>query len=54
VTQRLGAVGQADRLMVIKDGMIEMYGPRDAVIQKIRAAGVQEVKPAASATSAQR
>jgi PrtD family type I secretion system ABC transporter len=54
VTQRLGAVGQADRLMVVKDGMIELYGPRDAVIQKIRAAGVQDIKPAASATAAQR
>lgn len=48
ITHRPGAVALADRLLILRDGCIEHFGPRDEVIAKLKLlAG-----PAASAHSA--
>jgi ATP-binding cassette, subfamily C, bacterial len=34
-TQRRNILGALDRVMVLKDGMIELYGPRDQVLERL-------------------
>ena len=48
VTHRPGAVALADRLMVMRDGHVQMEGPRDAVLAALRAAAA----PAAASSPA--
>ena len=36
VTHRPGIVGVADRLLVLRDGLVQAEGPRDAVLQALR------------------
>ena len=43
VTHRPGAIAVADRLMVLRDGVVQIQGPRDEVIAALR--------PAAAPTS---
>jgi ATP-binding cassette subfamily C exporter for protease/lipase len=41
VTHRPGAIALADRLLLLKDGVVQAEGPRDAVLAAIRASAVR-------------
>jgi len=50
VTQRISNVALVDRLMLFQDGRIEAFGPRDQVLQKLRApAAVADLRQGARA-----
>ena len=40
VGHRPSTLAHADKVLVLKEGMVEMYGPRDAVLQRLRKAPV--------------
>jgi ATP-binding cassette subfamily C protein len=42
VAHRTGVLAALDKLMVLRDGRLELYGPRDAVLQRI---GAQQQRP---------
>jgi ATP-binding cassette subfamily C protein len=42
VAHRTGVLAALDKLMVLRDGRLELYGPRDAVLQRI---GAQQHRP---------
>ena len=48
ITHRPGILGMADRLLILRDGVVQADGPRDAVLTALRAA-----QAAAAAASAQ-
>jgi ABC-type protease/lipase transport system fused ATPase/permease subunit len=35
VAHRIGVLGNVDKLLLLKNGQIELFGPRDTVIRKI-------------------
>ena len=41
VTHRPGAIAVADRLMVLRDGVVQIQGPRDEVLAALRPAAAQ-------------
>jgi ATP-binding cassette subfamily C exporter for protease/lipase len=51
VTHRPGAVALADRLLLLKDGVVQAEGPRDAVLGAIRASAAAKPAQSASASS---
>ena len=36
ITHRAAVLGAVDRLMLLRDGAIALYGPRDQVLEKLR------------------
>jgi ATP-binding cassette subfamily C exporter for protease/lipase len=48
ITHRPGAVALADRVLFLKDGLVQAEGPREAVVAALQAArgGPQPVTPA--------
>ena len=48
VTHRPGAIALADRLLIMRDGRIQMEGPRDAVLAALRSAAAQQAAQAAA------
>jgi ATP-binding cassette subfamily C exporter for protease/lipase len=51
VTHRPGAIALADRLLLLKDGVVQAEGPRDAVLGAIRASAAAKPSQSASASS---
>jgi ATP-binding cassette subfamily C protein len=49
VAHRTGVLAAVDKLMLLRDGRIELYGPRDAVIAQLNAAGRAQITAAATA-----
>ncbi|MEK0418643.1 MAG: hypothetical protein RI949_2649 [Pseudomonadota bacterium] len=49
VTHRPGAVSTADRLLVLRDGQVQIQGPRDEVIAALRPAAAPQPQAAAQA-----
>lgn len=45
VGHRPSTLAHADKVLVLKDGRMEMYGPRDAVLQRLRKATVTTTDP---------
>ena len=41
VTHRPGAIAVADRLMVLRDAVVQIQGPRDEIIAALRPAAAQ-------------
>jgi ATP-binding cassette subfamily C exporter for protease/lipase len=52
VTHRPGAIAVADRLMVLRDGVVQIQGPRDEVLAALRPAAAQAPGAAPSAPTA--
>lgn len=50
IAHRLGIMGVVDRIMVINNGRIEAYGPRDEVLEKLKGSTVRAIPPAQTAT----
>jgi len=51
ITHRMNILAAADRLIVMKDGRIEHFGPRDGVLDVMRAQARQTADAAASSTN---
>jgi PrtD family type I secretion system ABC transporter len=52
ITHRPSIAAKCDRILMIRDGRIEMYGPAEEVLQKLaHEAGVPPVRPAAQASA---
>lgn len=49
IAHRAGILARADRLMVMRDGAVQMEGPRDEVMAKLRPAAPQPTAPAVPA-----
>ncbi len=48
VAHRTGVLAAADRVMVLRDGRIELYGPREEVLSRLASTQVR-THPAAAA-----
>ena len=46
VGHRPSTLAQADKILLLKDGKLELYGPRDAVLAKLRSAAAATANPA--------
>jgi ATP-binding cassette subfamily C exporter for protease/lipase len=53
VTHRPSAIGLADRLLILRDGRIQIEGPRDAVLAALRPAAAAPAAQPAAQTAAQ-
>lgn len=52
VSHKLGVLPVVDKMMVLRDGRVELYGPRDEVLAKIAPPNVRRMVPAAQGGSA--
>jgi ATP-binding cassette subfamily C exporter for protease/lipase len=52
ITHRPGAVAVADRILLLRDGLVQADGPRDAVLQALQQASAATPAPAAAAAAA--
>ena len=52
VAHRTGVLGAVDKLMLLREGRIELYGPRDAVIARLNAAAPGQITAPAAAPAA--
>lgn len=48
VGHRPSTLAQADKILLLKDGKAELYGPRDAVLQQLRNAAAAKAAPPAT------
>lgn len=53
ITHRPGAVAVADRILLLRDGLVQADGPRDAVVAALQAAHQQAAQAAQAAQTAQ-
>jgi len=51
VSHRPNTLGVVDKLLILKDGMVEMFGPRNEVIAKVTRPALVKTVPAAAAQS---
>ena len=51
VSHRPNTLGVVDKLLILKDGMVEMFGPRNEVIAKLTRPALVKTVPAAAAQS---
>jgi ATP-binding cassette subfamily C exporter for protease/lipase len=55
ITHRTNVVGVVDKLMMLRDGIIQLFGPRDEVMATLtKAAKVRQIVPGKAADSAPR
>jgi ATP-binding cassette subfamily C exporter for protease/lipase len=52
MTHRTSVLGVADKMLVLRDGQTQMFGPRDEVLKALNDAANQARQPAASAAAA--
>lgn len=52
VSHKLGVLPVVDKMLVLRDGRVELYGPRDEVLAKIAPPNVRRMVPAAQGGSA--
>jgi ATP-binding cassette, subfamily C, bacterial exporter for protease/lipase len=52
ITHRAGALGLADRLLILENGQIRANGPRDVVLASLRPASPQTQAPAVPSVTA--
>ena len=45
IAQRAGIMALADKVLVLKAGAAEAYGPRDEILRSLRRANLAPVKP---------
>jgi ATP-binding cassette subfamily C protein len=53
VSHKLGVLPVVDRMLVLRAGRVELYGPRDEVLAKIAPPGVRRMVPPAAQVAAQ-
>jgi len=51
VSHKLGILPVVDRMLMLREGRVEIYGPRDEVLPKIAPANLRRVAPPSAATS---
>ena len=49
VSHKLGILPVVDKILVLRDGRVELYGPRDEVLPKIVPPNLRRVAPPAAA-----
>ena len=52
MTHRTSVLGVADKMLVLRDGQTQMFGPRDEVLKALNDAANQARQPAAPAAAA--
>lgn len=52
VSHKLGVLPVVDKMLVLRDGRVELFGPRDEVLAKIAPPNVRRMVPAAQGGSA--
>jgi PrtD family type I secretion system ABC transporter len=49
IAQRMGAIAQMDKILVLQKGAVEMFGPRDEILARVaRASGVSDIRQGAT------
>ena len=50
VSHKLGILPVVDRILVLRDGRVELFGPRDEVLPKVAPANLRRVPPPTKAS----
>ncbi|MFA5990135.1 MAG: hypothetical protein WC803_11085 [Sphingomonas sp.] len=51
VSHKLGILPVVDKILVLRDGRIELYGPRDEIVPKVAPAALRRVVPPPTAAA---